>query len=435
MKTLIVTILLQYISCTCLAQTNILQGDLSINKSFLKSRTTIMEYSSSQNGSALSLVGNYKIEVAYSAQTLDVKTTLSFKNKNTPWIDHLVTDATSFNPISLASQTSSRSLKLNFGNEITGSLQDYNRGTKTTIKEKSKASYFDKSIYPFTIPALPLKEGYKATIPVFDFEALESNKKYSNVLITGVYSVAYRSNFTGTHKVWRVEVFEESTQQTLKYFFDQKTGRFWKLFFRTANGILIELKNNESDYNPLKSRSDKEATLKLITQGKSIIKGQAFAKDNKNGGALQRMAVLNVNKKQVAPKSTKIVLTPYTCYFKEWNKTNEVNYKKIIPPLPLPEGTEECFIETSIFDDEGHFEFSNLMPGEYLITTVFEYEHSATSTSVVGYTDYYTNGIYQGSNEITNSRNFIADAKAKINKVATVKNDGEVVETKLKKTL
>lgn len=426
---------MQIVAFCSLAQTKILPGDPSINKSLLKSSTIIMEYSSSQNGSALSLVGNYKIEVAYSAQTLDVKTTLSFKNKNTPWTDHFVTDASSFKPISVASQRSDRSLNLNFGNEITGSLQDHNRGTKTTIKEKSKGSYFDKSIYPFIIPALPLKEGYKATIPVFDYEALDNNKKYSNILITGVYSDTYRSNFTGTYKVWRVEVFEESTQQTFEYFIDQKTGKFWKLFFRTPDGIIIELKNNESDFNPLKSKFDKEATLKLITQGKSIIKGQAFAKDNKNGGALQGMAVLNVNKKQVAAQGTKIVLTPYTAYFKEWNKTNEANYKKIIPPLPLPEGAEECFIETSIYDDEGHFEFKNLMPGDYLITTIFEYEHSATSTSVVGYTDYYTNGIYQGSNEITNSQNFIADVKAKIKKVVTVKNDGEVVEIKLKKTL
>ncbi len=426
---------MQIVAFCSLAQTKILPGDPSINKSLLKSSTTIMDYSSSQNGSPLTLVGNYKIEVAYDNQTLDVKTTFSFKNKDNPWTDHFVANGNTFKPISVVSQRSTRNLNLNFAKEISGSIQDHYSGMKTTIKEKSKTDFFDISIYPFILPALPLAEGYKATIPVFDYEAIDMNKRFCNVLISGVYVDEHRSNFSGMHKVWRVEVYEEGSQQTLRYFIDQKTGKLWKLYFGAPDGIIVELKNNESDYNPLKSKFDKEAALKLITQGKSIIKGQAFAKDNKNGGALQGMAVLNLNKKQVAAQGTKIVLTPYTAYFKEWNKTNEANYKKIIPPLPLPEGAEECFIETTIYDDEGHFEFKNLMPGDYLITTVFEYEHSATSTSVVGYTDYYTNGIYQGSNEITNSQNFIADVKAKIKKIVTVKNDGEVVEIKLKKTL
>jgi len=417
-----------------LAQVKILPGDKSINKSLLKSSTQIFDYSNIQNGS-LTTIGKYKMEIKYNFETLDINTTLSFNNKNKPWKDRYVVDGNSFKPVSIESSRSDRSLLLNFGNDVTGLLEDHNRNKKTVIRENFKDGFFDISIYPYILPALPLSAGFKATLPVFDYEAVDSNQRFSNVIISGVYLDEYRSNFTGTHKVWRVEVFEESTKNTFQYSIDQKTGKFWEIFFRTPDGILIELKNNESDYNPIKSKFDKEETLKLITQGKSIIRGQAFARDNKNGGALQGMAILNVNKKQVAGKGTKIVLTPNTPYFKEWNKINEENYKNILPPLPLPEGADECMKETTIYDEDGHFEFTNLMPGEYLITTSFLYEHDATSTTVVGYNDYYINGTYQGSNTITNSHNFIADVKAKVRKVVKINKDGEMVEIKLKKTL
>ena len=434
MKKLILISTLQIFSIFTFGQKIILPGDKSINKSLLKSATHILDYSSISKGNLIN-IGYYKIEVNYNNQNLDVNTTLFFNNKDKPWKDHYVANGNSFNPVSVESARSDRSLFLNFGNDITGSHQDHNRNKKTIIKEKSKGSFFDISIYPYLLSALPLTEGYKANIPVYDYEALSADKKFSNVKITGVYADDHVSSFTGTHKIWRVEVYEESTQNTYQYYIDQKTGKFWKIFFNTIGGNLIELKNNESDYNPLKSKFNLESTQKLITQGKSIIKGQAFARDNKNGGGLQGMAVLNVNKKQVAGKGTIIVLTPYTAYFKEWNKVNDANYKKGMPTLPLPEGAKDCAKETTVIDDDGNFEFTNLMAGEYLLTTSFLYEHSATSTSVIGQTDYFTNDIYQGSNAITSSKNFMADVKAKVKKVVKIEKDGEVVNVKLKKTL
>ena len=434
MKKLILISTLQLFSIFSYGQQIISPSDKSINKSLLKSATYILDYSSISNGNLIN-IGYYKIEINYNNQNLDVNATLFFNNKDKPWKDHYVADGNSFKSKSVESTRSDRSLLLNFGSEITGSHQDHNRNKKTIIKEKPKGSFFDISIYPYLLSALPLTEGYKANIPVFDYEALTADKKFSNVEITGVYAKEYFSSFTGTHKVWRVDVYEESSQNTVQYHIDQKTGKFWKIILSTVNGNIVELKNNESDYNPLKSKFDLDATLKLITQGKSIIKGQAFARDNKNGGGLQGMAVLNVNKKQVAGKGTIIVLTPYTAYFKEWNKVNDANYKKGMPTLPLPEGAKDCAKETTVIDDDGNFEFTNLMAGEYLLTTSFLYEHSATRTSVIGQTDYFTNGIYQGSNAITSSKNFMADVKAKVKKVVKIEKDGEVVNVKLKKTL
>lgn len=434
MKKIIVFSILHLLIIDTFGQQIILPGDKSINKSLLKSTTQIFDYSNMQNG-ILTTIGNYKIEINYNNQTLDVSTTLSFNNKNKPWKDRYVADGNTFKPISVESFRSDRSLFLNFGKEVTGTLEHHIRNKKTIIKEKIKDTFFDISIYPFILPTLPLIDGYKAIMPVFDYEALEYDKKFSNIRITGVYSDYHNSSFTGNHNVWRVEVHEESTQNNYQYYIDKKTGKFWKIYFNTIAGNIIELKNNESDFNPLKNKFDFESTIKLTTKGKSTIKGQAFARDNKNGGALKGMAILNVNKKQLAGKGTIIVLTPYTDYFKEWNKFNDSNYKKGLPTLPLPEGAKECAKETTVTDDDGNFEFTNLMPGEYLLTTTFLYEHDATLTTVTGYTNYYMNGIYQGSNAITSSENFVADVKTKIKKVVSIKKDGDIVNTKLKKTL
>ena len=434
MKKVLITFASQFFAICSFGQQVILPGDKSINKSLLKPVTYIFDYSSISNGNLVS-IGNYKMEIGYNNQTLDVNATLSFNNKNKPWRDHIVADANSFKPVSVESFRSDRSLSLNFSNQITGSLQNHNKGTKIVINEKSKGSFFDISICPYIITLLPLADGYKATIPVFDYEALSPDKVYSNVQITGVYSGSYSSNFTGEHEIWRVEGLEESTKQTFEYYIDKVSRKIWRINIIPPTGNLVYLKNSESDYNPLKSEFNKESTLKLISQGKGTIKGQAFAKDNKNGGGFQGMAVLNVNKKQFAAKGTIIVLTPYTAYFKEWNKANDNNFKKGLPSLPLPDGAKECAKETVVSDDEGHFEFSNLMPSEYLLTTTFLYEHDATSTKVVGHTDYFTNGIYQGSDAITSSENFVADVKAKIKTVAKISKEGETINIKLKKTL
>jgi hypothetical protein len=89
------------------------------------------------------------------------------------------------------------------------------------------------------------------------------------------------------------------------------------------------LVDKETDFNPFKNKFDKEATLKMVTKGNSVISGEAFAKDDRSGvdNSKIRIDVLNVNKKQFAPKGTKVVLLPYTEYFKEWMELNKSKEK------------------------------------------------------------------------------------------------------------
>lgn len=426
--------LTQFLSFFCFSQTKLLPGDKSFDLSKLRSTIYTMSYSVTENGAYVE-IGKFRTEVSYVGGKIDIKTKLSFVHANDIWIDHIVADGKTFKPISISSERSDRNLSLQFENEIRGVFQDNKSKKRSTIKEKWDNEYFDISIYPYMLFALPLETGYKASIPVYNYEAISPKDRYSNVVIRRVRSDEHKSTFTGVHKVWIVSVFEESTNQNYEYYIDKKTGEVWRIILIANNSQSISLVNIESEFNPVKSKFDRNSTLRLITEGNSVIKGQAFARDNKNGGALQGKAVINLNKKQYAAKGTSVLLMPYTAYFKEWVTINSERVKKLLPQIPLMEGANECIKQAKVIDDEGNFEFTNLMPGEYLVTIKFIYDHSATETNVVGYTDYYIDNHYQGSNAITESYNFVAGGTADIKKVVRIRNVGEKVQIKLKKTL
>lgn len=181
-----------------------------------------------------------------------------------------------------------------------------------------------------------------------------------------------------------------------------------------------------------KATFNKEQTMKLVTAGKSSIKGQAFARDNSNG--LKGIAILNINKKQFAPPGTVVMLLPFTDYFKEWMEVSK-KYGKQGKVVELPKEARECIRVTQITDKDGHFEFNNLMPGQFLLYSSFGYEHTQHATEVVGRRDRYVNGTYQGSSDIERHFSYGVNASAYVDKIVTIKTDGDVEQIKLKKTL
>lgn len=181
-----------------------------------------------------------------------------------------------------------------------------------------------------------------------------------------------------------------------------------------------------------KAKFSKEETMKLVTAGKSSIKGQAFARDNSNG--IKGIAVLNINKKQFAPPGTVVMLLPFTDYFKEWMEVSK-KYGKQGKVVELPKEARECIRFAQVTDREGHFEFNNLMAGQYLLYSSFGYEHTKHATEVVGRRDHYVNNSYQGSSDIERHFSYGVNANAYVDKVVTIKADGDVEQIKLKKTL
>ncbi|HEY9260462.1 hypothetical protein [Chitinophaga sp.] len=349
------------------------------------------------------------------------------------WKDTSISKLDNFKPVYRASHSTLKDMVLHFGNNVTGYYVDKKTGKKTQIQETGNQYFIDSYTYPFLLSLLPLTSGYSTELPVYEYKPTNSDN-LKKAVVEEVKNSTWISKYTGKHDVWEVTVVEPSTDEKSISYIDKKTRRLWQID-SWSNGQQIRMVDMEADFNSIKSPFDKEATMKMVKGGNAIINGQVFARDyNDNGTIWAKMQVMNIQAKQVAPRGTQVVLIPYNDYFKEWIKVNESQRKKGREGIALLDEAAQCIKTAQVYDDEGHFEFVNLMPGEYLLYTEFGYDHSYSQDEVVGYTDHYINGMFQGTSANTVNRSYSTGAGAVVKKVVTVSKPGEKVEVKLKKT-
>lgn len=413
------------------AQSLLKPGDNSINKNFIKNIHFEMAYFS-VSGQQTVEISSFDAEVSVNGKTISVYTRLSMPTGNTMWADTSIADVTTLKPIYRSSNNSDKQYHIKYGNKIEGYYYDKKSNKSFRIKENSKGDFFDSFIYPYLLGALPLTSSYKAILPVYEYKPGTINN-ISNTRITEVKSSMYKSNITGEHAVWQVSVFEEGTNVKYEYYIDKESRKLWKVDILASNGKKYLLVDKELDYNPFTATFDKEQTYKMVSAGSGTISGQIYARDNENttkGG----IAILNVNKKQYASQGTTVILIPYMDYFKEWIALNEKLRKKG-QAVPLSKEAAGCIKVTSVYDNDGNFEFTNLMPGKYYLFTEFGYTHTASRTEVVGYTDTYINGLFQGTTADTQVNRYKTSATAAIKKIVTINKEGEKITVKLKKTL
>lgn len=412
----------------CQAQT---PGGPQFDKSLLRNGKYEMTCFAESGGRQIE-VSTLFIQINTTGKTWSVITTLNLVGSEDQWLDTSIADATTFKPVYRSSFNPNRELQLKYDNEVTGYHYDKKTSKRTTVKEPIHESFYDSYAYPYMLGLLPLTSGYTTSIPVYEFKAANGNNIIKTT-IEEVKSNVYTSSLSGTHKVWQVNILEGGTNDRYIYYIDKESRRIWKIEISTKDMNLVMI-DKETNFTAFKSTFDKAATLKMIKNGSAVISGQAFAKDNQNEGLLSNIAVVNINKKQFAQPGTTIVLIPYTEYFKEWIRVNEASRKKG-RGVPLEKDAADCIKVASVYDDKGHFEFVNLMPGDYLLFTEFGYTHTSIRSEVVGYTDTYVNGLFQGTSENRTSRAYGSNASASLKKIVTIDKAGEKVEVKLKKTL
>ncbi len=429
-KIKLICIFILYIS-TCISQNVLIPGENEFDKKWMSNSVSEMVYLAIKEGKQIE-IGSFNIEITTKRNAFSVFTRLQFLNSDDKWMDTSIADINTFKPLYRSSFSKDRDFVIRYSKDISGYYNDKQTKKRKVVKEQVKIQFFDFYIYPYLLGLLPLSAGYKKDLMVYDYKP-ENASNIQKTRIEEVKSNVYTSSLTGEHKVWQVTVFEETTKDRYQYFIDKDTRRIWKIEI-SAKGQQLMLLNKEADYNPFTNKFDKEQTMKLIKDGTSVISGQVFARDNHNDGMLKGMAVLNVNKKQFARAGTNIVLIPYTEFFKEWLQLNESARKKG-RRIPLPQDAAACIKTTTVYDNDGHFEFVNLMPGDYLVYTEFGYIHTGIKTEVIGYTDTYINGMFQGSRENTSSYGYSSNASASVKKIVTITQEGENVSVKLKKTL
>lgn len=75
----------------------------------------------------------------------------------------------------------------------------------------------------------------------------------------------------------------------------------------------------------------------------------------------------------------------------------KIRKEKKVAEVPLDPDFGHSIKRTRTYDDEGHFEFADLMPGNYIIMTSFDFTNSYNYSYVSGYTNYYNYWGYAGS--------------------------------------
>ena len=382
------------------------------------------------DGSRQVEICSFTMDVKADDKTFAVYTTLQFLNSDEKWIDTSIAEAKTFTPVYRSCYHKDKEYVIKYGKVVSGYYIDRKNQKKNLIKEPVKETFFDSYTYPYLLSLLPLDAGYKTDLMLYDYQPA-NNSNITRARLEEVKSNIHVSSLTGKHEVWQVSVLEEATNDRYQYYIDKKTRRIWKVDVY-AKGQHLLLVDKEIDYNPFTTRFDKDATLKLIKEGSAVISGQVFARDNQ--ARIKGIAIFNVNKKQYAKNGTSVILIPYTDFFKEWINLNN-SLRKKGRAVPLPAQAAECIKVTTVYDDEGHFEFVNLMPGDYLLYTEFSYVHTGSRTEVVGYTDTYINGMFQGSYANTNTYSYDTNAGATVKKVVTIEKKNEKAFVKLKKTL
>ncbi len=369
----------------------------------------------------------YDIVAANNQLTL----TNTYIPKDNAWtsIRTTVADAKTLQSIRYASEGKETKLNINFGETITGNYYSKKTKKEKKINLQPTKSFIDFNWTDHMITTLPLDVGYKARIPQFYYNS-ESNIFIEDYTIKEVKSYSYGSPKTGKHDTWLITLLEESTGAIYNYVVDKKDRRLWQREMSMGNGKWEITVNEELDYQPIKNRFDKEQSARQIAKGSSVIIGTAYARSNsgkKLGG------LVNTAKKQYAPKGTEITLFPNSAYYEEWLEVNKkIRKQKKMPEVPLTPDFGYGIKKAKVYDDQGHFEFADLMPGNYVIMASFDFTNSYNYSYVSGYTNYYNYWGYTGSTtNYGTARSSYVD-KANIEKRVTIDKDGEKKEINLK---
>ncbi|ASK30260.1 hypothetical protein CEY12_09090 [Chryseobacterium sp. T16E-39] len=155
-------------------------------------------------------------------KSFSVKTTVKMTGKP-DWIDETTAELPQLKPIKHSSFNTNRDMVLNFGKTVTGYYTDKATNTKTDINEKVEGSFFDSNLYPQIIRWLPLKEGYKTDIAIFDY----------NPKASGVMKAHITNTQKGTFKnkeVWIVSVTDDISNNAVKmaFYIDTKSNQVLK---------------------------------------------------------------------------------------------------------------------------------------------------------------------------------------------------------------
>lgn len=183
----------------------------------------------------------------------------------------------------------------------------------------------------------------------------------------------------------------------------------------------VQPERNDTIYLTPKTAFDAAAAKAALAKGKSTIKGVAFIRPNNNIGFN-----IKTGKKLYANK-IKISLYPITPYFNEFLALKKVEKPKKLKFAFMSREAISHRLE-AVTNSTGEFTFPEMKPGKYYIEGVLNWTQSGTYQQYTG--SGYNN--YGGRADYYTNQNYVNHNSDLLTKIVEVKEDGQVVEIKLK---
>lgn len=170
---------------------------------------------------------------------LTIITEYKVKGAKDKWLDTTIVSLPSLVPIHHSTTNQERDMVLDFGKDIKGYYYDKMTRKVTDIEQSEQEPFFFSGFYSYLIRLLPLKEGYTAELPLFDYKPAKNGVIKAS--IQEVKSGTFRTKKNGVADVWLVTVTEEvgGFRNTITYYIGKKDRVLWRQDISTAMQKLL----------------------------------------------------------------------------------------------------------------------------------------------------------------------------------------------------
>jgi hypothetical protein len=230
-----------FTTLTVRSQQLIVPGKNVADKQWIQAKTYQMDWSMLMDTMRIT-IGTVNTNIAILNDKVQVITNVTLKAASSSWVDTTIVRKADLSPVYHASYNSQRDMVLYFGKQVKGWYTDKTTGMKTGISQETATGYFDSNFYPLLIGWLPLQPGYKAEIPIYDYNP-DGKNGIIKAYILDVTEGTYKSTKLGLRKVWSVTVKDEignNADTKSIYEIDQLTRQLYKQRI-TAGGRIMEM--------------------------------------------------------------------------------------------------------------------------------------------------------------------------------------------------
>lgn len=238
---LIFTTIIVFLTLMAHAQTTLVPGENIVDKKWLSSQTYQMAWYALKDTMRFE-IGKTTTKIAIDNKSIAVVTTITMKQNPVTWIDSTIANKKDLSPVYHSSYNAQRDMVLNFGPVVTGFYRDKINNNTTIIGDTTKEKYFDSNIYPVLLTWLPLQEGYKKDISIYDFKP-GSKTGVIKATIHDVKKRSFQTAHSGKREVWVLTVSDEisgGTGNINTYYIDVATRKLWKQEIK-INGRTMEM--------------------------------------------------------------------------------------------------------------------------------------------------------------------------------------------------